>query len=250
MAHRRVKDIDYDEDEYDEYYSGEEEYGYDGADAAPAQAASQEDELSPEDKEQMRIGTESVRAALGDAADFVTDDTIQEALWHYYYDVAKSVTYLKSKTHRSPTISPRSYLPDQNAPQQAQPKEKKQKQASKFDQAATEAAQKTVDIKGTSIISFISPCPSLYKERHHTHSSWTTLPEMSLGQSSLPVHKRAPSDWAWNSADQPTAPFESHTFRTFRQHTLVQRTGRKSWNYSPIPSPTTITSVRWYWQTI
>jgi hypothetical protein len=99
MAHRRVKEIEYDDDEYDEYYSGEDEYGYDAADAAPAQAASQEDELSPEDKEQMRIGTESVRAALGDASDFVTDDAIQEALWHYYYDVAKSVTYLKSKTH-------------------------------------------------------------------------------------------------------------------------------------------------------
>jgi elongation factor 1 alpha-like protein len=101
MAHRRVKDIDYDEDEYDEYYSGEEEYGYDGTEAAPAQAVSQEDELSPEDKEHMRIGTESVRAALGDASDFVTDDAIQEALWHYYYDVAKSVTYLRSKTESS-----------------------------------------------------------------------------------------------------------------------------------------------------
>ena len=100
MAHRRVKEIDYDEDEYDDYYSGEEEeYGYEGADTgAAAPAASQEDELSPEDKEQMRIGTENVRAALGDAADFVTDDAIQEALWHYYYDVAKSVTYLKSNT--------------------------------------------------------------------------------------------------------------------------------------------------------
>ena len=99
MAHRRVKEIDYDEDEYDDYYSGEEEYGYEGADTeAAAPSASQEDELSPEDKEQMRIGTENVRAALGDAADFVTDDAIQEALWHYYYDVAKSVTYLKSNT--------------------------------------------------------------------------------------------------------------------------------------------------------
>ncbi|KEQ73340.1 hypothetical protein M436DRAFT_46709 [Aureobasidium namibiae CBS 147.97] len=135
MAHRRVKEIDYDGDEYDDYYSGEDEYAYEGADTgAAAPAASQEDELSPEDKEQMRIGTESVRAALGDASDFVTDDAIQEALWHYYYDVAKSVTYLKN----------------QNAPQQAQPKEKKQKQVSKFDQAATEAAQKPVQIKGPS----------------------------------------------------------------------------------------------------
>jgi len=157
MAHRRVKEIDYDEDEYDDYYSGEEEYGYEGADTgAAAPSASQEDELSPEDKEQMRIGTENVRAALGDAADFVTDDAIQEALWHYYYDVAKSVTYLKSNAKAPPSYSQSSYLADQNAPQQAQPKEKKQKQVSKFDQAATEAAQKPVQIKGTSVV-FLSP---------------------------------------------------------------------------------------------
>ncbi|CAD0018611.1 unnamed protein product [Aureobasidium pullulans] len=128
MAHRRVKDIDYDEDEYDDYYSGEEEYGYEGAEPV-AVAANNEDELSAEDKEQMRIGTESVRDALGDAFADVTDAAIQEALWHYYYDVGKSVTYLKN----------------QSAPQQAQPK--KQKQVSKFDQAATSAAQKPVDIK-------------------------------------------------------------------------------------------------------
>jgi len=169
MAHRRVKEIDYDEDEYDDYYSGEDEYAYEGADTgAAAPAASQEDELSPEDKEQMRIGTESVRAALGDASDFVTDDAIQEALWHYYYDVAKSVTYLKSNIEASHSAVQRSYLPDQNAPQQAQPKEKKQKQVSKFDQAATEAAQKPVQIKGTSIIFSSLPHPFLHVERHHT----------------------------------------------------------------------------------
>ena len=170
MAHRRVKEIDYDEDEYDDYYSGEDEYGYEGADTgAAAPAASQEDELSPEDKEQMRIGTENVRAALGDASDFVTDDAIQEALWHYYYDVAKSVTYLKSKVEASKLHTRHSHLPDQNAPQQAQPKEKKQKQVSKFDQAATSAAQKPVQIKGTSIVFLSFPLPVLYQERHHTH---------------------------------------------------------------------------------
>ncbi|KAH0269103.1 hypothetical protein KCU71_g19229, partial [Aureobasidium melanogenum] len=162
MAHRRVKEIDYDEDEYDEYYSGEDEYGYDGPDTGAAAADTQEDELSTEDKEQMRIGTENVRAALGDVSDFVTDEAIQEALWHYYYDVAKSVTYLKN----------------QNAPQQAQPKEKKQKPVSKFDQAATSAAQKPVDIKVPT-----SPLP-----RPHTNPAdlfngipWFNVPEERVG---------------------------------------------------------------------
>lgn len=166
MAHRRVKEIDYEEDEYDDYYSGEDEYGYDGAAPAP----SQDDELGPEDKEQMRIGTENVRAALGDASDFVTDDAIQDALWHYYYDVAKSVTYLKSIIQPSHIHTQPSHLLDQNAPQQSQPKEKKQKQVSKFDQAATEAAQKPVQIKGTSIISLFPLFPLFFILSATTHT--------------------------------------------------------------------------------
>lgn len=45
--------------------------------------------------EQMRKGTMDVRDALGpDIA--VTDKEIQDSLWHFYYDVAKTVTYLLS----------------------------------------------------------------------------------------------------------------------------------------------------------
>jgi elongation factor 1 alpha-like protein len=44
----------------------------------------------------MRQGTIKVREALGPAFPS-TDSEIQEALWHYYYDVGKSVSYLKSK---------------------------------------------------------------------------------------------------------------------------------------------------------
>ncbi|TIA38434.1 hypothetical protein D6C78_04016 [Aureobasidium pullulans] len=159
MAHRRVKDIDYDEDEYDDYYSGEEEYGYEGAEPA-AVAANNEDELSAEDKEQMRIGTESVRDALGDAFTDVTDAAIQEALWHYYYDVGKSVTYLKN----------------QSAPQQAQPK--KQKQVSKFDQAATSAAQKPVDIK---VPTSPLPRPHLNPADLFNDIPWFNVPQERVG---------------------------------------------------------------------
>jgi elongation factor 1 alpha-like protein len=44
----------------------------------------------------MRQSTVQVKAAL-DPSILVSDAEIQEALWHYYYDVGKSVTYLKSK---------------------------------------------------------------------------------------------------------------------------------------------------------
>lgn len=44
----------------------------------------------------MRIGTIAVREKLPDNAKHLTDKQIQESLWHYYYDVDKSVTYLAS----------------------------------------------------------------------------------------------------------------------------------------------------------
>lgn len=74
-------DYDNDLDEYDGDEYAEEE----------------EDELSPEDKVQMAEGTAEVRSALGTQAERVTTKQIQEALWHYYYDVDKSVAYLINK---------------------------------------------------------------------------------------------------------------------------------------------------------
>lgn len=56
-----------------------------------------EDELSPEDKVQMDEGTVEIKRALGPRADDVTTKQIQDALWHYYYDVDKSVAYLLNK---------------------------------------------------------------------------------------------------------------------------------------------------------
>ena len=80
MSNRRVKSLAL-EDDYDDY---DDEYE-NGAD----------DDLSPEDRAQLREGTIQVRQALGSAFP-ATDQEIQDALWHYYYDVAKSVAYLKS----------------------------------------------------------------------------------------------------------------------------------------------------------
>lgn len=57
----------------------------------------EEDELSLEDKVQMDEGTVEVKRALGPRADDVTTKQIHDALWHYYYDVDKSVAYLLNK---------------------------------------------------------------------------------------------------------------------------------------------------------
>ncbi|KAL7924260.1 hypothetical protein ACQKWADRAFT_287819 [Trichoderma austrokoningii] len=75
----------YDDDDYVDQYDDFEE----------------EDEMSSEDKVAMAHGTAEVQKALGTEASKVTVAQIQEALWHYYYDVDKSVAYL-AKTFIAP----------------------------------------------------------------------------------------------------------------------------------------------------
>lgn len=60
-------------------------------------AEEEEEELSPEDKAQMAAATEEVKSMLGPQASKVTTQQIQESLWHYYYDVDKTIAYLISK---------------------------------------------------------------------------------------------------------------------------------------------------------
>ncbi|TLD25272.1 hypothetical protein PspLS_06110 [Pyricularia sp. CBS 133598] len=87
--HSAFNNYDYD-NELDEYD------GYDNTG---------EEELSPEDREQMVLGTTAVREALAAESSKVTTAQIQEALWHYYYDVDKSIAYLVSKYISPPVDS-------------------------------------------------------------------------------------------------------------------------------------------------
>lgn len=91
MASRHVDDYDDDglDEEYGGDYHGEEEEG-----------------LSPEDQVAMAQGTSEVQQALGQDSSKVTTKQIQDALWHYYYDVDKSVAYL-NKTYIAPPPAPK-----------------------------------------------------------------------------------------------------------------------------------------------
>lgn len=109
MAHRRVKDITYDDE--DDYADEDDAY-----DEEPQS-------LSADDEEHMRIGTIAVRDGLGEDSDFTTDMEIQDALYYYYYDTDKSIAYLKK----------------QKRPEESQSTPKKQKTPSRFDQAAQRA---------------------------------------------------------------------------------------------------------------
>lgn len=125
----RARNVDYDDDGYDDdYYEEEYEVQEEGADAKPDYA-----DMTADDKQQMGEGTMRVREALGEFQKDISDKTIQDALWHYYYDVAKSVSYLKNKFGATTT-----------------PKEtpKKEKPVSKFDQVASIAAQKAPTTPG------------------------------------------------------------------------------------------------------
>lgn len=111
---QRVKNIDYDEDDV---YSDDGEYGED------------EGGYTQEDKDNFANLTPVVRAELDEAGVPSTTAQIEEALWHYYWDVGKSVAYLKNA--RTP-----------RQPQEQQQTAKKEKPKSKFDEAAAQSAQK------------------------------------------------------------------------------------------------------------
>ncbi|KAH8601455.1 P-loop containing nucleoside triphosphate hydrolase protein [Bisporella sp. PMI_857] len=79
--HRLVKNLDL-ENELDAFDGGED---YDDDDVGQ--------DISEEDKESLRQGTIQVREVLGDTMN-ITEAQIHEALWHYYYDIDKTVGYL------------------------------------------------------------------------------------------------------------------------------------------------------------
>ncbi|KAK8053508.1 P-loop containing nucleoside triphosphate hydrolase protein [Apiospora saccharicola] len=85
--HQAYRNYDY-ENDLDEF-DGQEAY-------------EEEEELSPEDKAQMEAGTAQVRDALGPQTSKVTTAQIQDALWHYFYDIDKTVAYLVTKHIASP----------------------------------------------------------------------------------------------------------------------------------------------------
>ncbi|MCJ1312271.1 Hsp70 suppressor, GTPase facilitates ribosomal subunit dissociation [Agyrium rufum] len=86
--HKLVKTLDLD-NELDDYDGGEE-YDYDGTGQGG-------DEMSPEDRERMRIATAETFSILGPDVP-VTEKEVQDSLWYYYYDVQKTVDYLLKKT--------------------------------------------------------------------------------------------------------------------------------------------------------
>ncbi|RAK97371.1 putative translation elongation factor EF-1 subunit [Aspergillus ibericus CBS 121593] len=77
MSRHRVKAVSYDEDDFDD--------GYDSPDPEEQEFLQQ---CTTEVLNQLRAGEPSVTA---------TRDEVQEALWHYYNDVEKSVNYLRNK---------------------------------------------------------------------------------------------------------------------------------------------------------
>ena len=133
----RAKTVDYDDDDLyddDDYY---EEEGGEGA----------AEEMTEEDKEQMATGTAKVKEALGSQYK-VKEADIQDALWDYFYDVGKTVTYLKSTFgrvhHGSTIVAGRSadVKADKFPPKAQTQTPAKPKAASRFDQAAGAADAK------------------------------------------------------------------------------------------------------------
>jgi hypothetical protein len=116
---QRVKNISYDEDDL---YSDDEEYN-------TQQTTDDYDEYTPEDRANFANLTPVVHAELSEAGLQASDREVQDALWHYYWDVGKSVAYLKN------TRTPRTKNEERGKKGAVKDKAK-----SKFDQAVERSA--------------------------------------------------------------------------------------------------------------
>ena len=99
MSKHRIKSMAVDDDELFDDEDYDNDFGSEAGDGD-----GDGDGLTEHDREQLRMGTIEVRKQLGPEFD-VTDNDIQESLWHYYYDIAKTVTYLKSNGTNLPKIN-------------------------------------------------------------------------------------------------------------------------------------------------
>ncbi len=84
MSKHRIKSVAFEDDRADDYDDDDQD-GY-----------VEDDGMTAEDQEKLRLGTVQVRNTLGQGFASITDKEIQDTLWHYYYDISKSVSYLKS----------------------------------------------------------------------------------------------------------------------------------------------------------
>ncbi|KAI9847463.1 MAG: Hsp70 suppressor, GTPase facilitates ribosomal subunit dissociation [Sclerophora amabilis] len=82
--HRIVHNLDLDDELAD--YDGGEDYEDDAG-----------EELGEEEAEHLKNCTATVREALKDEIPNIGDKEIQDSLWHYYYDVDKSVKWLRGQ---------------------------------------------------------------------------------------------------------------------------------------------------------
>jgi len=99
--HKLVKNLDLD-DELDDFDGDDfEEAEAEGMSPLPHLPTIHLPDLTPpsefseEDKQLLQAGSVAVRAELPpDITSQISDKQITDALWHYYYDVEKSVSYL------------------------------------------------------------------------------------------------------------------------------------------------------------
>ena len=107
---QRVKNVSYNEDDI---YSDED--------------FAEDQEFTNEDRENFASLTPVVQAGLEEHGLQASRQEIEEALWHYYWDVAKSV----------------SYLVNQKKPRQQKQETKVKNSKTKFDEAAERGANKS-----------------------------------------------------------------------------------------------------------
>jgi len=139
---QRVKNIDYDEDDlYDDDFETED-------------AVEESQSYTAEDRENFATYIPVVHAELEEAGLQASDREVEDALWHYYWDVGKSVAYLKNT--RTPRGGELGKGPEKGTGQGTSGNgggsgkkdvgKVKAKAGNKFDEAAAKSAEKAGEL--------------------------------------------------------------------------------------------------------
>jgi elongation factor 1 alpha-like protein len=132
--------------------------------------------------EQLRSGTIKVKERLGPNAP-VTEKEIQDALWHYYYDISQSVTFLKGWCSERNQISRIGTNMSQGKIQAAEAQQRKQMQQARFDQAQAKAATQTTPKKpdGKHIFQYpATPHTDGNMQRLYSGHPWATYCDLDV----------------------------------------------------------------------
>nr|XP_031861142.1 uncharacterized protein CI109_003503 [Kwoniella shandongensis]KAA5528214.1 hypothetical protein CI109_003503 [Kwoniella shandongensis] len=191
--HRFVRNLDLDDELNDEEESG----------------------MSTEEQAQMATALPIARALLKDIKPPISDDTIADSLWHYWFDVEKTVGWLRQDWERKGEALPEFLMP---TPDQ-QPRKRRRLAASDTDPSL----QPPLTALQRLSLSRKQPSPSPGPSGPSSSSAASQTPDKPMSKLALLAQKRREAAQAAESSASPSrTPTRAATPASAVQHTISE----------------------------